>query len=83
MGRISTGVGLVSGIDTKSIIDQLMTLESRPKTLLQSRVATATAQKNAYSGLLTQLQGLQTIGMALERPSTAGRRERAARDSTR
>ena len=38
MGRISSSVGLVSGIDTKGIIDQLMALESRPKAQLQNRI---------------------------------------------
>ena len=38
MGRISSGVGLVSGINTTQIIDQLMALEAQPKTLLQARI---------------------------------------------
>ena len=70
MGTITSGVGLVSGIDTNSIINQLMALETQPKTMLQSRVTGATAQKQAYTDLATSLQGLQTIGQALERPTT-------------
>ena len=38
MGTITSGIGLVSGINTGQIIDQLMALESRPKTLLQTRI---------------------------------------------
>ena len=45
MGRISTGVGLVSGINSKDIIDQLIALESRPKDLLQARLDGVNQQK--------------------------------------
>jgi flagellar capping protein FliD len=51
MGRISTGIGLVSGINSKDIIDQLMSLESRPKDLLQTRVDSTNQQRLAYTDL--------------------------------
>src|SRR5438105_4306364 len=70
MGRISTGVGLVSGINSKDIIDQLMALEAQPKQILQSRIDKADAQSKAYGDLLGKLKDLQSIGMAFERPST-------------
>ena len=38
MGSITTGIGLISGIDTAALIDSLITLESRGKFLLQERV---------------------------------------------
>src|SRR6476469_8144294 len=70
MGRISTGVGLISGINSKDIIDQLIQLEQAPKTLLQSRKDKVTAQKDAYGGISTSLTDLQSIGRAFERPTT-------------
>ena len=70
MAQITSGIGLISGINTSQIIDQLMSLESQPKTVLQGRIDTATQQKQAYTDLQTQLQQLQTIGMGLERPTT-------------
>src|SRR4051812_40618643 len=70
MGRISTSVGLISGINTSDIIDQLIKLEQAPKTLLQNRKDKVTAQKDAYSGISTQLTTLQGLGRAFERPST-------------
>src|SRR3954447_5568744 len=70
MGRISSSVGLVSGINSKDIIDQLMSIEQQPKTLLKSRQATVNAQKDAFGGIQTTLTGLQTIARAFERPST-------------
>ena len=70
MGTITSGVGLISGINTASIIDQLMTIESRPKQLLQTQIDSANAQKQAYTALETQLQTLQGVGKALELPTT-------------
>src|SRR3954452_2035612 len=70
MGRISTGVGLISGINSKDIIDQLIQLEQAPKTLLQSRKAKVDAQKDAYGGISTSLSDLPSIGRAVERPTT-------------
>src|SRR5260221_2144474 len=62
MGRISTSVGLISGINSQSIIDQLISLDSAPKTALQNRITTANQQKDAYNALLAQLGDLKTIG---------------------
>src|SRR5579884_3294066 len=70
MGTITSGIGLVSDLNSAQIIDQLMQIESQPKTLLQTRIDTNNAQKDAYNGLLTQLQQLQTVGQTLERPAT-------------
>ena len=70
MGRISTGIGLVSNIDYKAIIDQLMTLESRPKDKLQTRIDDATQRKLAYTDLSTRLAGLKLTATTLKKPST-------------
>jgi flagellar hook-associated protein 2 len=70
MGRITTGIGLVSNINYKDIIDQLMTLESRPKDKLQTRIDQATKQKLAYTDLSTRLTGLKLTATTLKKPST-------------
>lgn len=70
MGQITSGIGLVSGIDTGSIINELISLDQQPVTQLQARVASETAQQSAYNGLSTQLQSLQQIGKSLELPTT-------------
>ncbi|MDB5172872.1 MAG: flagellar hook-associated 2 domain protein [Phycisphaerales bacterium] len=70
MGTITSGIGLVSGIDTNSIITQLIALEQQPVTILKTRISTATAQKQAYTDLKTQLSSLQQIGQSLELPQT-------------
>ena len=70
MGRISTGIGLVSNIDYRAIIDQLMTLESRPKDKLQTRIDEATQRKLAYTDLSTRLAGLKLTATTLKKPSS-------------
>lgn len=70
MGQITSSVGLVSGINTGAIIDELMALEQEPVTVLQTQVSSTKAQQQAYSTLETQLSTLQSIGMSLELPST-------------
>ena len=70
MGRISTGIGLVSGINSKDIIDQLMSIESRPKNTLQTRIDSITQQKLAYTDLQTRLTGLKLSGTTLKKTAT-------------
>src|SRR5579871_1817393 len=70
MGTITSSVGLVSGINTGQIIDELMSLESQPVTLLQTRINSANVQMQAYSDMETQLSTLHSLGMSLELPTT-------------
>ena len=70
MGTITSSVGLISGINTGQIIDELMSIEQQPVTLLQTRMSSANTQMQAYTDLESQLTSLQTIGMSLELPST-------------
>jgi flagellar hook-associated protein 2 len=70
MGRITTGVGLVSGINSKDIIDQLMKLESAPKDLLQTRVDSANQQRLAYTDLQARLSSLRVFGQSIQKVQT-------------
>ncbi len=70
MGQITSGIGLVSGINSKDIIDQLIALEGRQKNILKTRQATITAQQTAYRDLITQIGTLQGSGKTLTRPTT-------------
>ena len=70
MGTITSSVGLISGINTGSIIDQLIAIEQQPVTQLQAHIATNTAQQSAYNGFQSQLTTIQNVGLALERPLT-------------
>lgn len=59
MGSISTGIGLVSGIDTASLIDSLIALEGRGKIRLQQRIATLQSQQAAMLDINARLLSLK------------------------
>jgi len=59
MGQITTGIGLISGINTADIIDQLIAIESRPKELVQQQNANLTAQQAAFQSISARLLGLE------------------------
>jgi flagellar hook-associated protein 2 len=70
MGQITSGIGLVSGINSASIISQLIALDSAPVNSLKTRVAANTAQKAAYTGLQSQIDALRTVGTTLTNPTS-------------
>lgn len=74
MGTISSGIGLVSGINSKEIIDQLMSLEARPKTKLQSRIDATNQQKFAFTELSARLTTLRLSTSVLKKVSTFNQR---------
>lgn len=53
--------GLASGLDTTSIINQLMTLEARPQTALKTTLTSTTAFANDLRALNSQIAGLATL----------------------
>ncbi|MCW2582186.1 MAG: Flagellar hook-associated protein 2 [Klenkia sp.] len=57
--------GLVSGLDTTSIISGLMAVESRPKTLLQNQITVAQAKASAYRAVNTRFDAIRTAAEAL------------------
>jgi len=60
MGTISSGIGLISGLNTADIIDQLMALQRRPVTLLENRISGFTAQQTgllSISAYLAMIEG--------------------------
>ncbi|MCW5768236.1 MAG: flagellar filament capping protein FliD [Phycisphaeraceae bacterium] len=61
MSGISTGVGLISGIDTGSLINQILSIEAKPKQFAQSRVFGLQLQQTAYLDLNSRLNALKTI----------------------
>jgi flagellar hook-associated protein 2 len=52
--------GLVSGIDTNSLISGLVSAYSVPKTLMKSQLDDMKTEKEAFAGLNTRLKTLQT-----------------------
>lgn len=62
--------GLVSGIDTSSLIDQLMTAAAAPQTALQNQVTTDQSQLSAYQAVNTKLAAVSTAAQALSQAGT-------------
>lgn len=62
--------GLVSGLDTTSLINQLMTIESQPQTLLKTKVSTTQTLVTALQGLNSTVASLATIAKRASLPAT-------------
>ncbi|MBN8644190.1 MAG: flagellar filament capping protein FliD [Planctomycetes bacterium] len=60
MSGISSSVGLFSGIDSKALIDQLLAVDARPKTLVQNRIVQLQQQQAAFLDLNTSLLAFKT-----------------------
>lgn len=65
MGGITSGIGLASGLDTASIIQQLLSLEARPKLLAQQRLSNIKVQQTAYLDINSRLQNLRSMVTSL------------------
>ncbi|MCE9590488.1 MAG: flagellar filament capping protein FliD [Planctomycetes bacterium] len=59
MGQITTGVGLISGINTADLIDKLIAIDAKPKDLLTARNAVLTSQTIAFQDINAKLLGLK------------------------
>ncbi|MCC6907790.1 MAG: flagellar filament capping protein FliD [Phycisphaerales bacterium] len=70
MTGISTSVGLISGIDTGSLIEQLLAVESRPKVLALNRQAQLQAEQSAFLGLNSLLLALQSASAKFGKDKT-------------
>ena len=58
-GPITAG-GLISGIDSKSLIAQLVAIESKPISRLQTQITSLKSQQSAIRSVRTQLTGLRS-----------------------
>lgn len=63
---ISSGIGLMSGLDTEAIITATMNVERTPILLLQQKQANFSAKISSYGSLKSSLSGLQTAVTALK-----------------
>ncbi|MCC5827953.1 MAG: flagellar filament capping protein FliD [Phycisphaeraceae bacterium] len=70
MGQITSSVGLISGINTGDIIDQLIALESRPKLMIQRRSARLTEQQTAFQEINAKLLAFKNAAFNLSRAQT-------------
>ena len=74
--------GLATGIDTKSLVSQLMALERQPETLLTAQKTTAQKQIDAYNLLNTSLSNLKTFMAGMNTASTFQGMSASVADST-
>lgn len=60
MGSITSSVGLISGIDSGSLIQQLLAIEARPKQLAQQRILQLQQKQAAFLSINSSLLALGT-----------------------
>ena len=58
MGTITSGVGLISGLDIDAIVSQLIAIEGRPKGFIESRNQVLKSQQVAYQDINARLLSL-------------------------
>ena len=58
MGSISTGVGIISGYDYASLIDQLIEVEAKPRDLVEDRISDLDTQRVAYTELSARISAV-------------------------
>lgn len=61
--------GLASGLDTTSIIQQLMQVEALPQTMLKNRASTMQSGLDAFASIRTKMAAARTAADALGLPS--------------
>jgi flagellar hook-associated protein 2 len=80
MASITTGVGLISGINTSQIIDSLITADSGPLNALQAQVTTAGTQKQDLLGFSADLLAVQNDASTLKSDSVLNARSANSSD---
>ncbi|MEM6392584.1 MAG: flagellar filament capping protein FliD [Planctomycetota bacterium] len=60
MGQISSSVGLVSGINSADIIDQLIAIESRPRQIVEQRNTVLESQRVAFQDVNANLLAVKS-----------------------
>ncbi|MHC5028790.1 MAG: flagellar filament capping protein FliD, partial [Planctomycetota bacterium] len=69
MGTITSGVGLVSGLDTAALIESLITLESQPKFNLENQIAILQSQKTGILDINARLLNLMGASKSFRKDS--------------
>jgi len=66
--------GIATGLDTNSIIDQLLALDRQPETLLTQQSTVETARQAALKSIQTSMQALQSATRSKDSLSIGDRR---------
>jgi flagellar hook-associated protein 2 len=67
---ISTGIGIFSGIDSASLIEQLLAVEARPKILAQQRLMSLQLQQSGFLDINSALDALKSAASGFRLNST-------------
>jgi flagellar hook-associated protein 2 len=70
MAGMSLSTGLISGMDTGTLISQLMQVEANPQTLLKTKLTATTADAAAYRAVNTRFDALKTAAEAVTKASS-------------
>jgi flagellar hook-associated protein 2 len=70
MAGMSLSTGLISGMDTGSLITQLMQVEANPQTLLKTKLTATRADAAAYRAVNTRFDALRTAAEALTKTAS-------------
>ena len=81
VGSISSA-GLGSGLDVNAIVSQLMAVESRPLTQLQTQASSLQAKLSSFGSLQSQFSSLRDKANALLSPSLWGATTAVSNDAT-
>ncbi|MGY1622012.1 flagellar filament capping protein FliD [Geodermatophilus sp. SYSU D00965] len=65
MAGMSTSVGLISGMDTASLISQLMQVEANPQTLLKNKLVSTNSDASGYRAVNLRFDSLRSAAAAL------------------
>ena len=70
MGGITSGVGIFSGIDTQTLVAQLLQLEARPRDLATRRLLNLQTQQGAILDINSRLSNLQSAASGFRTSKT-------------
>lgn len=78
MSQISSGIGLISGLNYTQILDSFTAVDKQPVTLLTDEQTTRKNQQAAFTGFSASLVSLQLNVSSLSRPSVLNSRVAAS-----
>jgi flagellar hook-associated protein 2 len=70
MAGMSLSTGLISGMDTGSLITQLMQVEANPQTLLKKQLSSTQSKATAYRAVNTRFDALRAAAEAVQSSTT-------------
>lgn len=69
MGTLSSGIGLISGLNTQELVDSLLAIDARPRDLLVQRISIIDARRSAFLDLSARITAIMTSLSSLKTES--------------